>query len=993
MKILFYITAMLLTAFFSANAEPVYEAGNKNAQLKGEVANNSNVKASTTTIYENDFENPPYPEWSFNTTQVTNWDFADGNIQLINNEITVGLVDQIISGDFTVSMDILWEADKTAGIVFHAQDFVNHVFVDLKPTGNGLRLRKATGALSGFTLLTQVATTFDLDVFHHVIVTYNDTDKSLTVTMNDQILLDNYVIVGGFDSGKIGIYGNWSPLRFDNILITKPTKEEQDENQIANSDFEEDNLPWYISWGETVVNISRDTNSELNGVGSLKVEVPTASTISWDAGVRYSQPVLVEKGESYIFSFRAKADVRRTFHFDVKINDDLKFLNETFDIRVDARNFAFGFTATESGPVKITMLPTAHGATMYFDDFSLVKVTEEQVPNGDFEEEYFPWEYAWGQANASFTHDKTSAMVGEGSLKIEIANVGAAWDAGIRNAFHMYVEEGNKYEFTFDAKASEARDLYFDVVDIWRGYGKLLENTVALTTDKQTFSYTFTAGVSDVVRIQWMPTAAAATVYIDNVSLKTVPDNQIANSDFEEDNLPWFISWGETVVNISRDTNSELNGVGSLKVEVPTASANSWDAGVRYSHPVLVEKDESYIFSFRAKANERRTFHYDVKINDDLKFLNETFDIRVDARNFAFGFTATESGPVKITMLPTAHGATMYFDDFSFVKVTEEQVTNGNFEEDTLAWEYAWGAENANFSIDNNSALNDDGSLMIEVLNPSTTGAWWDAGIRNAFPVYVKEGQKYEFKFDAKAAEARKMHFDVKVGETKFIDKAIDLTSEKQTFTFSFVSSETGMVTIQWMPTFAGATVYIDNISFTEADIILVESIVVAGTDNATSIDKMGGTLQMVATFNPENADTKNVTWSVVNGTGEAAISDKGLLTAIKNGTVTVKATATDGSLKEGEVTITITGQETGVDNISSLIKVYPNPVVNTLTVSSVSSIESVEIISYDGKLINSLKTNSPLVHLSVENLKSGIYMLRIIDENSDITMRRFMKK
>lgn len=185
-------------------------------------ANVNHSAADELITYENDFENPPYPEWSFNTTKGTNWDFVDGNIRLINNEITVGLMDRVILGDFTISIDVLWEWDNTAGIVFHAQDFVNHIFVDLKPTGNGLRLRKAVGALSGFQLLTHVATTFEVDKFHRVEVSYNATNKSLTVIMNDEILLENYVITGGFDSGKIGIYGNWSPLRFDNILLTQP---------------------------------------------------------------------------------------------------------------------------------------------------------------------------------------------------------------------------------------------------------------------------------------------------------------------------------------------------------------------------------------------------------------------------------------------------------------------------------------------------------------------------------------------------------------------------------------------------------------------------------------------------------------------------------------------------------------------------------------------------------------------------------------------------
>ncbi len=52
----------------------------------------------------------------------------------------------------------------------------------------------------------------------------------------------------------------------------------------------------------------------------------------------------------------------------------------------------------------------------------------------------------------------------------------------------------------------------------------------------------------------------------------------------------------------------------------------------------------------------------------------------------------------------------------------------------------------------------------------------------------------------------------------------------------------------------------------------------------------------MSAAVLPSNAANKTVTWSVANGTGQATISSTGLLKAVSNGTVTVKATANDGS-------------------------------------------------------------------------------------------------
>ncbi|WP_261301757.1 family 43 glycosylhydrolase [Paenibacillus andongensis] len=70
-----------------------------------------------------------------------------------------------------------------------------------------------------------------------------------------------------------------------------------------------------------------------------------------------------------------------------------------------------------------------------------------------------------------------------------------------------------------------------------------------------------------------------------------------------------------------------------------------------------------------------------------------------------------------------------------------------------------------------------------------------------------------------------------------------------------------------------------------------------------------GKTLQMNASVTPENAADKTVTWSVVNGTGQATIDTTGLLTANGAGTVIVKAIANDGSGVVGECDITITAK------------------------------------------------------------------------------------
>lgn len=145
----------------------------------------------------------------------------------------------------------------------------------------------------------------------------------------------------------------------------------------------------------------------------------------------------------------------------------------------------------------------------------------------------------------------------------------------------------------------------------------------------------------------------------------------------------------------------------------------------------------------------------------------------------------------------------------------------------------------------------------------------------------------------------------------------------------------------------------------------LVTNIDVIGrsvTDQTASsnITTNAGTLQMEATATPTNANTKDVTWSVVENddkgtaTDKATISKSGLLTAVKDGEVLVQATATDGSGVVGTKVIDIDNQLikvskltiSGSDNVEIGSDTTSSPVrlqMTALTTPSVVTDSSVE--------------------------------------------------
>jgi uncharacterized protein YjdB len=177
---------------------------------------------------------------------------------------------------------------------------------------------------------------------------------------------------------------------------------------------------------------------------------------------------------------------------------------------------------------------------------------------------------------------------------------------------------------------------------------------------------------------------------------------------------------------------------------------------------------------------------------------------------------------------------------------------------------------------------------------------------------------------------------------------------------------------------------------------ILVSSITVTGANNDTTITTKAGTLQMLAEVLPADASNDTVVWSVTNGTGEATISATGLLTAAEDGTVTVKATATDGSAVSGSIVITISNQEDPIISVSdkdlSDVSIYPNPVEAEITISGNTSFRSIEIYNVDGTLINRLDNVASTSSINVSELTSGVYIIRLTTANECAT-KRFVKK
>ena len=107
---------------------------------------------------------------------------------------------------------------------------------------------------------------------------------------------------------------------------------------------------------------------------------------------------------------------------------------------------------------------------------------------------------------------------------------------------------------------------------------------------------------------------------------------------------------------------------------------------------------------------------------------------------------------------------------------------------------------------------------------------------------------------------------------------------------------------------FGEITITINN------QVISVTGISISG---GNAISTPGGSLQLSATVTPSNATDKSVVWSITGGTGQATISQNGLVTAVSNGNVIIRATANGGTDIYATTTISVTNQTVLVESIT----------------------------------------------------------------------------
>jgi hypothetical protein len=101
--------------------------------------------------------------------------------------------------------------------------------------------------------------------------------------------------------------------------------------------------------------------------------------------------------------------------------------------------------------------------------------------------------------------------------------------------------------------------------------------------------------------------------------------------------------------------------------------------------------------------------------------------------------------------------------------------------------------------------------------------------------------------------------------------------------------------------------------------------------------------------------------------------------------------------------TITVTGDATyvasfipatGIEESAALnISIFPNPATDILNITSSETISEIEIVNVIGQVVKRFEVNSDNAVCDVEDLTSGVYVVRIHTEGTVVSQRKFVKE
>jgi len=419
--------------------------------------------------------------------------------------------------------------------------------------------------------------------------------------------------------------------------------------------------------------------------------------------------------------------------------------------------------------------------------------------------------------------------------KTDIANAGnALWSLQLIQK--LAIVEGHTYEVTFDAKSNMSRSLMTKVSGgAERGYANYSgEQTVDLTSDVQSYAYTFTHNQDTdlAARLEFnMGSTSTSPIWIGNVRVEDItgeqqespqkeplPDgNHVYNGTFDQGDFSRLVYWDTLTQNGAKAEAvvSEEDRVMHMDITEPGTKLE--DIKLKQTGIQLL-KGNTYELTFSARANEASEIAVGFVSKDGVNFAEpKQVSLNGEWSTYTVPFEMTTEASDLESQLIFYMGnapADVYMDNVELMQ-TSTYIDYDDIELKPLSEDFAEGIEgwSSYIHFDASATVDVKDEVLAIDIEQAGNEAW------SVLPEYpgleLVKGVTYQLSFDAKSSVAREIEVTMEnASYQRFLNEKLTLKDEFKTFTYEFVMPQNETVSLKYLlGAFSKAhTIELDNI-------------------------------------------------------------------------------------------------------------------------------------------------------------------------------------
>ncbi|GEN52211.1 carbohydrate binding domain-containing protein [Halobacillus faecis] len=426
------------------------------------------------------------------------------------------------------------------------------------------------------------------------------------------------------------------------------------------------------------------TIEDVDGENFAKTEITNPGNAQWSLQQIQKLPVL--KGHTYKVSFDAKSNTTRNIMTKVSggaergyanysgektmgLTENLQSYDYTFTFKQDtdlAARLEFNLGGNGTAPVWIGNVRVEDITDQVGEDTSKPALGDGNlIYNGTFDQGDMTRLNYWELTSQNDAD--ASVVVPETSRKAEITVEKEGQKPGdiLFSQGGIPLAENQEYELTFDANASESRNIQVEVVSEDGSVQYFSEEAVSLTKEvaEHTLEFQLPEELSgEVGQLRFLLGGENGDVTLDNIrmiqtSVIVAPIN-FQNGDFSQGMEPW-----ESYIHF--DASADVTVVDEeLKIAIENAGNQTWS--VLAEQPGLsFSKGAAYTLSFDAKSTLARDIEVTLENAAYTRYLSENVSLNEDMEHYEFEFEMVKDDvtSLKFLMGQVADAHDIYIDN------------------------------------------------------------------------------------------------------------------------------------------------------------------------------------------------------------------------------------------------------------------------------------------------------------------------------------------